>query len=153
MQRVDMNNEIAPPHSSPWSSYHEHQLVTPTTEQGNAAQMFPSNPNGMKTHQNFSRGCPPQPDGQHFVPTPDFSDQQRSIHQTPGHYAPNHNERQHGPIFQNRVWNRPDSQNISGRGGFQHAPQSHQNRRRNRSRGKGRQGGPVHPASAINGVL
>jgi hypothetical protein len=74
--------------------------------------MFPSNPNGIETHQNFPRGCPPQPDGQHFVPTPDFSDQQRSIHQTSGHYAPNHNEIQHGPIFQNRVWNRPDSQNI-----------------------------------------
>jgi hypothetical protein len=152
MQCVNMNSEIAPPHSSQWSSYHEHQLVAPTTDQGNTAQMFPSNPSGIETHQHFPQGCPPQVNGQHFVPTPDFSDQQRNIRQTSGHYAPNHNKRQHGPIFQNRVWNRPVSQNISGRGGPQHAPQSQQSRRRNRSRGKGRQGDPVHPASAINGV-
>jgi hypothetical protein len=116
MQRVDMNSEIDPPHSIPWSSYHEHQLVTPKTAQGNTAQMFPSNPSGIETHHHFPRGCPPQTNGQHFVPTPDFSDQQRNIHQTSGHYAPNHKERQHGPTFQNRVWNRPESQNISGRG-------------------------------------
>jgi hypothetical protein len=151
MQRVDMNNEIAPPHSSPWSSYHEHHLVTPTTDQGNTAHMFPSNPIGIETHQNFPHGYPPQTDGQHFVPTLDFSDQQRSIHQTSGNYAGYHNERQHGSIFQNRVWSRPDSQNISGRGGFQHAPQSQKNRHRNRSRGKGRQGDRGHPTSATNG--
>jgi hypothetical protein len=147
-----MNSEIAPPHSSQWSSYREHQLVAPATDQGNTAQMFPSNTSGIDTHQNFPHGCPPQVTDQHFVPKPDFSDQQRNIHQTSGHCDPNHHERQQGPISQNRVWNMPDSQSITGRVGPQHAPQNQQNRRRNRSRGKGRQGDPNHPASAINGV-
>jgi hypothetical protein len=152
MQCVNMNNENAPPHLSQWSSYREHQLVTPTTDQGSNTQMFLSNPSGINTHHHFPQGCPPQVNGQHFVPTPDFSDHQRNTRQMSGHYAPNHHERQHGQIFQNRVWNRPDSLNISGRVGPQRTPQNQQqNRRRNRSRGKVRQGDPGHPASAING--
>jgi hypothetical protein len=148
-----MNSEIAPPHSSQWSSYREHQLLAPTNDQGSTAQMFPSNPSGINTHQNFPHGCPPQVNSQHSVPAPDFSDQQRNIRQTSVNYAPNHHERQQGHIFQNRVWNRPDSLNISGRVGPQPTPQSQQqNRRRNRSRGKVRQGDHDHPASAINRV-
>jgi hypothetical protein len=96
--------------------------------------MFPSNPSGIDTHQNFPHGCPPQVNGQHFVPTPDFSDQQRNIRQTSGHYAPNHNERQHGPIFQNRVWNRLNSQNISGESAEQTSQQKPRERKAGRSR-------------------
>jgi hypothetical protein len=58
MQCVNINNENAPPQSNQWSSYREHQLLTPTTDQGGNTQMFPSNPSGINTHQNFPQGSP-----------------------------------------------------------------------------------------------
>jgi hypothetical protein len=152
MQCVNMNNENAPPQSNQWSSYRGHQIVTPTPEQGSNTQLFPTNPSGINTHQHFPQECPPQVSGQHFVPTPDFCDQQRNTRQIPGHYVLNHHERPHRQLFQNCVWNRPGSLNNSSRAGTQQAHQNQQqNRRRNRSRGKVRQGDPDHPASAING--
>jgi hypothetical protein len=134
MQCVNTNNENAPPQSNQWSSYREYHLATPTPDQGSNTQMFPTNASGINTHQHFPHGRPPQVSGQHFVRTPDLSDQQRNTHQISGHYSPNHYKRPHGQLFQNRVWNRPDSLNNSSRAGPQQAHQhQHQNMSRNRS--------------------
>jgi hypothetical protein len=152
MQCINMNNENAPPQSNQWPSYHDHHLVTPTSDQVNNTPLFPAHPSGTNTHRHFPQGCPPQVSVQHFVPILDFSGQQINTCQIPGHYAPNHQERPTGHIFQNRVWSRPESLKNSSRTGPQQAHQhQQQNKRRNRSRGKVRQGDPYHPVSTING--
>jgi hypothetical protein len=152
MQCVNMNNENTPPQSKQWPLYHDHQLVTPVPDQGSNTPMFPTHLSGTNAHQHFPKGCPPQVSGRHFVPTPDFYGHQRNNHQILGHYALNHQERPHGQLFQNRVWNRPYSLNNSSQAGPQQThQQQQQNRRRDRIRGKGRQGDPDQPTPTING--